>query len=413
MRLIATICVSLSLSVSIVLTPTRFAHAAPPPLELNVRSAILIDVATGAVLYEKDADTRIPPASLTKMMTLHMAYRQLESGAMKPTDMVQIRTEAWARNMPGSSVMFLEPGERVTVQEILKGIAVSSGNDASIAMAQHISGSVDAFVAAMNKEAKDLGFTTMNFADPHGLSPQSMITAREFAEFARLYIDSHPKALADLHSIKEFAYPLWENLSDEGLRGKTKETHQPIAQPNRNGLLWSFEGTDGLKTGFIDESGFNIALTAKRGDMRLIAVVLGAPGRTIDEGTTNRETAGAAILSWGFQNFATVRPEVGEFRPIRVWKGEGNEVALTPAYTPILTVAKGLEDKITRTVHQEDMAVAPIKKGAKLGDLIYAADGAEIARIPLLATDEVEQGGFFKRIWDSVRLTVSSWFAKK
>jgi len=233
------------------------------------------------------------------------------------------------------------------------------------------------------------------------------------ADFARRYIELHPKALTELHSLKEFAYPKWENLSPDERQGKNQATYKPILQQNRNGLLWSFEGVDGLKTGFIDESGYNIALTAKRGDMRLIAVVLGVPGKSDVEGTRNREAAGAALLSWGFQNFATVKPAVGTIPPVRVWKGAANQVELEPQRPVVLTVARGMENKVTRTLHQETSAIAPVAKGATLGELIYAADGTEVARVPLVAAADVPQGGFFKRLWDSIRLTVTSWISRK
>ena len=377
------------------------AQAAPPPLELSARSAILLDYETGQILYAKDADTPIPPASLTKLMTLHLAYKKIKEGALKKEDKVQVRREAWAATMPGSSLMFLEPGQDVTVGEIMTGIAVPSGNDASVAIAQHLAGTVDAFVAMMNKEARDLGYAVTQYADPAGLSPRNIVTAREFADFARKYMQMHPEALEELHSVKEFTYPLPRNKP---------ENTEAVTQSNRNRLLWSFEGTDGLKTGFIDESGYNIALTAKRGDMRLVAVILGVPGRDEIEGSANREAAGIALLQWGFQNFITHRPQVEEAQPVRVWKGQANYVRLEPAMAPVLTVERGQEGRLTSSIHQELSVVAPITKGAKLGELVFAADGAEVAKIDLIAAEDVPQGGFFKRIWDSIRLTVAGWF---
>lgn len=385
------------------------ANAAPPALSLNVKSAVLLDYATGQILYEKDADLPIPPASLTKLMTLHLAYKKIAEGAIKKEDKVRISERAWAATMPGSSVMFLEPGQNVTVGEIMKGIAIPSGNDASVAMAEHISGSVDAFVALMNKEAQDLGFKTMRFTDPAGLNPTNVVTAREFAEFARRYIQFHPEALAELHSVVEFTYPMPQNLAPD------KQGEKPVTQYNRNTLLGNLEGVDGLKTGFIDESGYNIAVTAKRGDTRWVAVLLGAPGRTEAEGSRNRADAATAVLQWGFANFTTAKPDMPEIKPVRVWKGAANQIGLETDRPVLLTVAKGQETKLIPTVHQETSVTAPVKKGDKLGELIYSADGKEVAKFSLLAADDVKQGGFFKRLWDSIRLTVSGWFnrAKK
>lgn len=380
------------------------AKAAPPPLELDVRSAILIDYSTGDVLFEQNADQPIPPASLTKMMTLHLAYQRLKQGTMTRDQKVRISEEAWAAKWPGSSVMFLEPGQDVTVAEIMLGIAVPSGNDAAVAMAQHMAGTVAGFVELMNAEARAMGYTITQYADPAGLSPRSLITAREFADFARRYVQANPEALGELHSVKEFTYPQAHN--------QPRNTN-PVRQENRNGLLWEFDGVDGLKTGFIEESGYNIALTAQRGDLRLIAVVLGAPGRNPVEGSVNREQAGAALLQWGFQNFVTVRPPLPETAPVRIWKGTANQVALEAVGPLILTVERGQESRLTATIHQETSAIAPVAKGQKLGEVIYAADGAELRRFDLVAAQEVAAGGFFKRLWDALRLTVTGWLAKK
>ncbi|HWI64175.1 MAG TPA: D-alanyl-D-alanine carboxypeptidase family protein [Symbiobacteriaceae bacterium] len=386
---------------------SAIAKAEPPPLTLNVKSAILLDFATGQVLYTKDADAPIPPASLTKLMTLHLAYKKIAEGAIKKEDKVRISERAWAAKMLGSSVMFLEPGQNVTVGEIMKGIAIPSGNDASNAIAEHISGSIDAFVSLMNKEAQDMGFTTMKFTDPAGLNPTNIVTAREFAEFARRYVAMHPEALPELHSVVEFTYPLPVNLPAD------KKGTPSVTQYNRNTLLGNIEGVDGLKTGFIEESGYNIALTAKRGETRLVAVILGAPGKNDVEGSRNRAEAGSAILQWGFANFTTAKPAVPTIAPVRVWKGAANEVALEPDRPVLLTVAKGQETKLIPTVHQEASVTAPVKKGDKLGELIYSADGKEIAKFNLLAKEEIKQGNFFKRLWDTIRLTVTGWFNRK
>lgn len=390
------------------------AHAAPPELKLDANAAILMDWATGQVLWEKNADTPIPPASLTKLMTLHIAFKKLAEGSLKSDDKVNITRDAWAATMPGSSVMQLEPGQNVTVAEIMKGVAIPSGNDASVALAQHISGSVDAFVALMNKEAQEMGYKTMRFVDPHGLSAKNQVTAREFADFSRRYVQMYPQALSEYHSVKEFVYPLYENLPPERKAGLSKEQYRPPhPQYNRNTLLGTFPGVDGLKTGFIDESGYNIALTALRGEMRLVAVILGVPGRNEAEGSAKRAEAGAALLSWGFNNFTTVKPQVPALSPVRVWKGAANEVTLEPERPIVLTVAKELESKVTPQVTQETSVIAPVKKGDKLGEVVFTADGTEIARVPLVAAADVEPGGFFKRLWDTIRLTVAGWFTKE
>lgn len=406
LALILTICASL--------VPAA-AFAAPSDPNIEGTSVILLDDATGQVLYEKNADEPLPPASLTKLMTLHIAYQKLSEGKIKADDLVPISKNAWASNpaLAGSSLMFLEPGEKVTVAEVMKGIAIPSGNDASVALAEYIGGSVEGFVKMMNDEAKALGYKTMHFVDPHGLSEQNVVTAREYADFARRYIAMHPQSLAELHSQKSFAYPLWENLSPEKQAITSKDKVPTVPQDNRNGLLWNYEGCDGLKTGFIDQVGYNIALTAKRGEMRLVAVLLGvAKGADIPTGSARREAAGTAMLNWGYQNFTTVSPTLPTIKPVKVWKGAAGTVALDPERAPTLTVAKGSEERLTVTVHQEESVVAPVTKGQKLGDLIFAADGQEIGRIPLVATVEVKQGNIFKRLWDGLRLMIAGWFKK-
>jgi serine-type D-Ala-D-Ala carboxypeptidase (penicillin-binding protein 5/6) len=383
------------------------AKAAPPPLKLEAKSAILLDFATGQTLYEQDADIPIPPASLTKLMTLHLVYKKLASGQMKREEKVNISTNAWAAKMPGSSVMFLEPGQIVTVGELMKGLAIPSGNDAAVALAEHVAGSVDAFVAMMNKEAQDMGYKIMHFADPAGISPQNVVTAREYADFARKYIDMHPEALTELHSVLEFTYPQPQNLPPD------KKGTPPVTQYNRNTLLGKVEGVDGLKTGFIDESGYNIAITAKRGEMRLVGVVLGVPGKSEAEGSAKRGAAATAELQWGFQNFVTVKPPMPAVSPVRVWKGGANEVALELERPAVLTVPRGQESQLTGSVHQETSVIAPVTKGQELGEVIFAAEGKEVARFKLVAGTEVKQGGFFKRLWDTIRLTVAGWFTRK
>lgn len=388
---------------------------AAPPINLEAKSAVLLDYVSGQVLLSKNPDEVIPPASLTKLMTLHIAYKQLEEGKIKRDDLVQVSRVAWWWANPAlkdSSLMFLEPGQKVTVGEIMKGVAIPSGNDAAIALAEHIGGSVESFVAMMNDEATAMGYKNMHFVDPAGLSPENKVTAGEFADFARKYIQLHPEALQELHNQKTFTYPLTENLSAEK-RANPTETDKPITQDNRNGLLWTFEGVDGLKTGFVDEAGFNIALTAKRGDMRLVAVLLGvAKGASIPVGSARREADGAALLTWGFSNFVTSRPDLPEVKPVRVWKGAASSVTLKPEQEVLLTLEKGTEQSVTATVHQEESVIAPVQAGQKLGEIIFSADGKEVAKFPLVAADEVKQGGFFKRIWDSLRLWVGGLIKK-
>lgn len=267
---------------------------APEPREILARSALLMDATTGEELFAKDADQAIPPASMAKLMTLHLAIEEVEQGRISLDDTVAVGPDAWAANFPApSSLMFLEPGQRVTVKEIMLGLAVCSGNDAAVALAEHVAGSVDAFVLLMNAEAAALGLDHCRFADPSGLSSENTVTAREFARFCRAYVQAHPWALDELHAVRRFSYPQARNLAPGS-------SQAPITQENRNRLLWDYAGVDGLKTGYIRSSGYNIAITAERGGRRLIAVIMGGPGETHAQGGANLFHDGALLLDYGF-----------------------------------------------------------------------------------------------------------------
>lgn len=390
--------------------------AAAPAVELcndaqYAKSAIVIDQVTGTVLCEKDADLKLAPASLTKIITMGVTLEKVAEKSVALTDKVRIGEDAWAAKWPGSSLMFLEPGQQVTLDELLTGLAVASGNDAATAIADHISGSVANFVSVMNQTVKDLGFNNMSFVDPAGLDPKNVITAREYAQFVKTYIDRHPDAITKYHSVEQIAYPKWENLPPARQAVESKATYQPIVQWNRNGLLGQ-NGIDGLKTGFIDESGYNIALTAKQGDMRLIAIVLGVQGADTAQGSARREEDGLKLLAYGFNNFRTVKPELPATKAVRVYKGAAAEVALVSEGAGALTVKKGQEASLTTTVHQEASVIAPVAKGTKLGEVIFSADGEEVGRIDLVAANDVAQGGFFRRIWDGFVLWIQGLIGK-
>lgn len=378
----------------------------PVPPEVMAESAILLDATTGTVLYEKNADAEWPPASLTKLFTLHMVYRRIEQGAVRLGDKVGITPEAWAARMPGSSLMFLEPGQRVTVAELMKGLAVCSGNDAAVALARHCAGSVAAFVAEMNQEAKRLGFSRMRFVDPSGLSGRNRVTAREFARFCVQYVRMHPQSLEDLHSVPEMSYPLARNMPP-----RRPVSTNTIHQYNQNALLMLYEGVDGLKTGFIEESGYNYALTARRGDMRLVAVSLGGPGRSDAEGSRTRSRDGAALLSFGFDNFLDVRPPLPALGPLRVWKSRRRALEVEPLDTPVLTVPRIHLASLARTVRLPASVTAPIARGERVGEIVFFAGETEVGRTALVAAVDAPRGGPFLCLWDGVRLFFRSLFA--
>ena len=234
----------------------------PSPPYISSLAAILMDARTGTILYEKNGMVPHPPASLTKVMTIHILLNKIKSGELSPDMLVPIPPESWAIRQPSdSSLMFLGPNQKATVQDILQGLAVASGNDAAVAAALLVSGSVEAFAELMNAEADRLGLKTLQFVEPSGYDASNRITAREFAQFLKYYLEEHPESLENLHSIREFSYPRSENL----INGNTQH---PIMQYNRNSLLFTYPGADGIKTGFLYESGYNLAATAKKNGMR-------------------------------------------------------------------------------------------------------------------------------------------------
>ena len=365
--------------------------------ELFSRSAVLMDAATGTFLYYKNPDEIIPPASLTKLMTMHLALKMVEGNPALMEEPIAPPPESWAVNQPPhSSLMFLANGQQTNLRELLLGLAIPSGNDAAVAVALHLTSSVAAFTEMMNREAETLGLMNTHFDEPSGISEFNLTTARDFANFCRFYIEAHPEALRDYHTVREFAYPKPENVA-EVFRNRPGT----IVQYNHNRLLETLEGVDGLKTGYIDESGYNIALTAKRGETRFIAVILGAPLRG---GEQIRNEDGRRLLTWAFENYKTVFPPVPILEKQRVWKGKNNYVNIGYGAPLEFTSRINRASPLHYRLELLDPLIAPLSKGSQAGELIYYDDAGELYRIPLLSSEELEAGGFFKRLIDSIRL---------
>ncbi len=378
--------------------------AAPPPPDgppsILARSAIMIDAATQDVLYEKDADIPIPPASLTKLMTIHLAYDAIAEGRYSLDDYIPILKEDCYPELPyRSSLMFLGGGMRVTLGELLVGLAIPSGNDAAFAVARALSGSIEDFAEDMNAEARSMGLSKTRFVEPSGLSERNMTTAREFAEFCRQYVQLHPEALRDLHSRWSLSFPLLKNMQP-GYTGPER----PVYQENRNTLVRDYPGCDGLKTGYIDESGYNIALTAHRSGTRLIAVILGGYGVSTAEGSKTRADNGSRLLDYGFNSFVTVRPDIGALPSVRVWKGKTSFVTATLKAEAAATVHKADESRLRFFVQADEDVIAPVIAGQALGEVVFSIDGRVIKRIPLVSASDVPRGNIFKRAWHSIIL---------
>jgi len=356
-------------------------QAQPHFLPIESKAALLAEPETGSILYEYNADLQIPPASLTKLLTLYIVFEELEKGTIHLDDEVYISHRAWKT---GGSQMFLEVGHKVSLEELIKGIAVVSGNDACVAVAEHIAGTVESFVALMNRKAQELGMTQSHFANPHGLpDPQEYSTARDMAQLAMAYINRFPQALA-YHSMKEFTY-------------------NNIVQYNRNRLLIKDPSVDGLKTGFVAEGGYHLIATAKRDGMRLIAVVMGATKPSI------REKDAMQLLNYGFRSYVLIKPvNSSEIAGIlKVWKGEKDSVPVYPLESKIMLVTREEEKKIRTIVNMPYELVAPVRAGQTVGQInLYKGDEL-LETIPLIAGEDIPKAGFFKRTWHSIKRFMS------
>lgn len=373
------------------LSPVR-AEQAPAAPQIEAKAWVLMDYNSGKVLTESNADQRLDPASLTKMMASYVTGQALKAGKISNDDMVTVGKDAWATGNPilqGSSLMFLKPGDRIPVSELNKGIVIQSGNDASIALADHVAGSQDSFVGLMNNYVKALGLQNTHFKTVHGLDSSGQYsTARDMALIGQALIRDVPEEYA-LHKEKEF-------------------TFNKIRQHNRNRLLWSTNlHVDGIKTGHTSGAGNNLVASATDGDMRLISVVLGAATDAI------RFRESEKLLTWGFRFFETVTPiKAGNaFATQRVWFGDQKEVSLGVAKDASITLPRGqmknLKASFTLT---EPQLTAPLAKHQVVGTIDFQLNGKSIEQRPLVVLDEVKEGGFFSRIWDFVMMKMNSWF---
>ncbi|WP_239952581.1 serine hydrolase [Pantoea sp. Z09] len=381
-------------SLLLFVAPAALAVDAPAPPQVEAKAWILMDYASGKVLAEGNADDRLDPASLTKMMTSYVVGQALKSGKIKRDDMVTIGQDAWATGNPklkGSSLMFLKPGDRIPVSELNKGIVIQSGNDACIALADYVAGSQDAFIGLMNNYVKAFGLKNTHFMTVHGLDAEGQYsTARDMALIGQALIRDVPEEYA-LNKEKEF-------------------TFNHIRQMNRNRLLWSTNlQVDGIKTGHTSGAGNNLVASATENDMRLISVVLG----TATDAARFRESE--KLLTWGFRFFETVTPIKADkpFAQQRVWFGDRKEVNLGVEKDAALTLPKGqmknLKASYNLTTPQLE---APLKKNQVVGTIDFQLDGKTIEQRPLVVMEEVPEGNFFSRIVDFVLMQFHSLFGK-
>ncbi|GGC81902.1 D-alanyl-D-alanine carboxypeptidase family protein [Marinobacter halophilus] len=370
----------LVLSLTIILVGQAIAQSVliPAPPQIAGSSWVLMDPLTGHIIMEHNSGERLPPASLTKMMTAYIVERELDEGRIAMTDLVPISVKAW---QTGGSRTFVREGTQVPVEDLLKGVIIQSGNDASVALAEFVAGSESAFVDIMNQQATLLGMTNTNFENATGLpSPNQYSTAYDLAVLAQAIIEDYPENYP-LYAVKSF-------------------TFNNIRQPNRNSLLWRDESVDGLKTGHTEEAGYCLVASAKRDDTRLIAAVMGTSSAQV------RAQEVQKMLNYGFRYYETARLfRAGqELVDARVWGGNSDQISIGLAEDVHVTIPRGSKDQLESVVDLDSVIKAPIKVGDELGRIQVTLNGESVVDEPVLALTEVPQGGLFKRLWDSIKL---------
>lgn len=367
---------------SLLLVSTVFAQAQevliPAPPSLSATGYLLKDARSGKILVEHNADQQLPPASLTKMMTSYIVSAEIDAGRLSEDAMVDISVKAWRK---GGSKMFVREGSQVSVKDLLRGVIIQSGNDASIALAEHIAGSESSFVDIMNQKAALLGMTNTHFENSTGWPAEGhLTTARDLAILAEAVINDYPEHYK-LYREKYFSY-------------------NGINQPNRNRLLFRDESVDGLKTGHTEEAGYCLVASAERNDMRLIAVVMGTDSEDA------RATETQKLLSYGFRYYQTQKlySAGDEISTSRVWAGQSDSVGLGVAHDITLTIPRGSQDALEAKLHINETIKAPVAEGQELGNLTIELRGEMLVDTPLVATNSVEEAGFFARLWANIKL---------
>ena len=368
----------------------QFNIAAP---QINAQTYVLMDYNSGVVLASLNPDQRQYPASLTKMMTSYVVGQALKQGKIHNTDMVTIGESAWGQNFPGSSKMFLNLNQQVSVADLNRGIIVVSGNDACVAMAEHVSGTVMNFVDAMNKYVEQFGLKNTRFTTVHGLDEEGQ------------YSSARDMAIIGAHIIRDLP-------EEYKIYAEKDFTFNKIKQPNRNGLLWDKTiNVDGMKTGHTDKAGYNLVASATNpNNMRLISVVMGVPTYK------GREVESKKLLQWGFANFETFKTfEAGKtgksISEQRVYYGDESNIQLGVLQDAFITIPKGKSSELKARYELEKKYLeAPLAKGQVVGKVIYQLEGKDVASVNLQVMQEVKEGGIFGKIWDWLVLTIKSLF---
>ncbi len=377
-------------AIAAVLLLPSFSYAATvlsTPPELNNKSYVLMDYETGQILASKNENEKLAPASMTKMMTSFIIEQKLLKNELTESEKVRMNESAWCKGSSAESCMYVPLNGTATVLEMLRGIIVQSGNDASKAMAEHISGNEGTFVHIMNQEAKRIGMANTSFVNSTGMPAEGHYsTAKDMATLAQHIIHDSSKYYP-IYSEKEFTY-------------------NGIKQGNRNALLYTDPSVDGLKTGHTNEAGYCVTTSAKRGPMRLITVIFGAPSMN------ERATQTRSLLAWGYSNFETVsvKPANQALAKAKVYFGQANDVQIGLAENFNVTMPKGQANAIKTAIIIQPNLNAPLKKGQVIGKLTATLDGKVIAEKPLVALEAVEEAGFFARLIDYIKQFFSNLF---
>lgn len=394
-------------------------NVSSPNLNVWAESFILIDVSTGYVLYEKDSEEIIPPASMTKLFAMYIVEEEVLNGNLSYSQEIFLPSECWACNMPPhSSLMFLGEGQHVTLEELLLGLSICSGNDAAYALAYTVCGSMEKFVERMNDVASSLGLTHTHFVESSGYSEENTTTASEMAAFCRYYIKNHPDSLHRFHSVLSFTYPEARNLADGDViasqdfsNGIPRHITMPITQNNTNPLLGKLEGCDGLKTGYIEESGYNLSLTAVRDGSRFLSVTMKGPGSDSLEGQRGRVHDGSLLMEWAFSSFADYPLEL-KVHPynIRSFGASQKMIRIVPVYeeenfTIPFAVSTSLQenlDSVRIEVTLPDCTFGEVSRGEELGKITIFIDNYKLKEIPLISDRDLKKTGFFASLSDKI-----------
>jgi D-alanyl-D-alanine carboxypeptidase (penicillin-binding protein 5/6) len=361
---------------------------APQPPEVAAKSYLLVDLSSDQTLAERDADAPSDPASLTKLMTAYIVFNAIKEKRLTPEQTLPVSRRAWEERKGGGSLMFIDTTMRPKVEELLRGMVVQSGNDASVALAEGVGGTLDQFVAMMNRQAQAWGLKNTTFKNVTGVTEAGhKSTARDMAVIAAHIIRDHPDFYT-LYSIKDYKY-------------------NNIAQPNRNLLLRRDPTVDGMKTGFTEAAGYCLIASAQRdfpnGKRRLLSVVLHAASMEA------RANESQKLLNWGFQAFDAIRlfDVTKPMVTVPVWKGASKDAKLGPAQSVYVSVPRGEGTNLKTSIERTDPLVAPLAKGQRVGTVkVNTASGTKVAEVPLVVMETVEQAGIFGRAWDSIRLWI-------